>query len=144
MRTVFSFSVGSPRRKGRRQWIHLAKVFRCAAMRAMVRSEKRRLPSASSSLWRASRNARDRRLVHSERVVTPLLRLHEGEEAPEVAALHRPGALGGRHLDGKVGLQPAGEGVGAALREIEAHRQAGLPRSGAGSPSRISRYNSFV
>jgi hypothetical protein len=38
-RTVLSFSAGLPRRKGRRRWIHLAKVFRCAAMRAIVRSE---------------------------------------------------------------------------------------------------------
>ena len=93
MRTVFSFSVGSPRRKGRRVWIHLAKVFRCAAMRAMVRSEKRRLPSASSSFRRASRNARDRRLVQSERSSLPSSACMKREEAPEVAALHRPGAL---------------------------------------------------
>ena len=73
-------------------------------------------------------------------VIAPLLPLHEAEEASEVAALHRPGARGSRHLDGKVRLQPTGKGVGAAF-EIEAHRQAGLPApavSGDGSSGRIS------
>ena len=72
-------------------------------------------------------------------LIVPLFGAHEGDEAPKVPALHRPGALGGRHLDGEVGLQPGGQGVGAAL-EIEAHRQAGLARpgsSGAGISSDI-------
>jgi hypothetical protein len=72
---------------------------------------------------------RPRQAARPERaLIAPLLRLHEGEEAPEVSALHRPGARRGRHLDGKIRFQPAGEGVGAPL-EVEAHRQAGLPSS---------------
>src|SRR5512144_2854880 len=58
---------------------------------------------------------------------------HEGEEAAEIAAMHRPRALGGGHLDGKVRFQPGDEGV-AAVCDIEAHRQAGLPPPESGSP----------
>ena len=50
----------------------------------------------------------------------------------EIASLHRPGALGGRDLHGKVGLQPAGEGIVGTATEIKTHRQAGLPCSGRG------------
>ena len=100
-------------------------------MRAMVRSEKRRLPSASSSFLEGVEE-RPRQAARPEgAVIAPLLCLHEAEEAPEIAALHRPGALRGGHLDGKVGLQPGGEGV-RAVREIEAHRQADLPCFGSG------------
>ena len=64
-------------------------------------------------------------------LVAPLLRLHEGEEAAEIAALHRPRALRGGHLDGKVRFQPGDEGV-AAVCDIEAHRQADLSCFGSG------------
>ena len=61
-------------------------------------------------------------------VIAPLLRLHKGEEAPEVAALHRPRALRSGHLHGEVGFEPRGQGV-RAVGEIEAHRQADLSGS---------------
>ena len=110
----------------------------------MVRSEKCGCRRTSSSVAEGIEK-RPRQAARPERaLVAPLLRLHEATKRAEVAALHRPGARRGRHLDGEVGLQPAGEGVVAPLREIEAHRQAGLPRSGARISVQISLYNSFV
>ena len=87
----------------------LAKVLRWAAMRAMVRSEKRRLPSDRDLFPEIIEEGPGQTARPEGPVITPLFPLHEDQEAAEIAALHRPGALGGRHLHGKVSFQPAGE-----------------------------------
>ena len=78
-------------------------------------------------------------------LIAPLLRLHEGEEAAEIAALHRPRALGGRHLDGKVGF--AASRRGSRCRPRDRGAPAGGPPPSV-FRSRISRQyfppNSFV